>query len=321
MKVLLTGAFGNLGIIVLQRLLDQGHTVTCLDVNNPKNARFAATVRGDFAIQWGDIRNQEMVNALVQGQEAIIHLAAIVPPLSEHNATLAEQVNVQGTETLVRAAETSALKPVFVFASSFAVYGEGQDKTTIRTAEDPKIASEIDVHYSLHKIACEELITSSSANWVILRIGAMIDSRLRHSSRKQQKMAFDIASDTRVDFIHPINASIAFVNAIKTPEALSKVLLLSGGASCHITYLQLMNATTEAMGITLTDSCFGNVRTYFDWMDGTEAERILAYQKISFADFCQECRDRFKWIRFFVKPFSPLIIKCFPLYIKWLNRK
>jgi UDP-glucose 4-epimerase len=41
MRLLLTGAFGNIGSITLVELLKRGHQVRCFDVNTPANRRHA----------------------------------------------------------------------------------------------------------------------------------------------------------------------------------------------------------------------------------------------------------------------------------------
>jgi len=314
MKVLLTGAFGNLGSIVLEKLLQAGHDVTCFDVNNKVNSEVAANIPGNYVTHWGDIRDSNTVIKLVEDQDAIIHLAAIIAPFSENNPELSYEVNVKGTETLLRAAEQSDKKPVFVFSSSCSVYGFTQDKEPPRTIDEPLCKTD---GYSGHKIECEKMIQESSANWVITRIGGMVDSRMRHSDKQQMKLAFSISANNRIEFIHPKDAATAFINAISEPKALSKVLLLGGGSACQVTHYDLVNVMTSAMGITLPTSHFGKEQLYSDWADTDEAQAILDFQHHSFADFEQECQDKFKWIRWIAKPFSPLVVRLMPLYIKY----
>ncbi|MBS2080471.1 GDP-mannose 4,6-dehydratase, partial [Mycobacterium tuberculosis] len=54
---------------------------------------------------------------------AVVHLAAIVSPPSYRNPALARRVNVGGTENLLAACATLPRPPLFLMASSAAVYG------------------------------------------------------------------------------------------------------------------------------------------------------------------------------------------------------
>jgi nucleoside-diphosphate-sugar epimerase len=51
MKVLLTGAFGNIGASALLELVKRGHAVRCFDVNTPANRRVAKKARRQLARQ------------------------------------------------------------------------------------------------------------------------------------------------------------------------------------------------------------------------------------------------------------------------------
>ena len=51
MKVLLTGAFGNIGVSTIHELLKQGHQVRCFDVDTPVNRKTAKKVTGQPGIR------------------------------------------------------------------------------------------------------------------------------------------------------------------------------------------------------------------------------------------------------------------------------
>ena len=54
----------------------------------------------------GDLTNAEEVEAAIQGVDAVIHLAALMPPGSEKNRPVTFAVNVEGTTRLAEDAET-----------------------------------------------------------------------------------------------------------------------------------------------------------------------------------------------------------------------
>lgn len=137
MKVLLTGAFGNLGCLILKQLLEHGHSVTCFDIKSKVNVKQAKPFLNKVTIHWGDIRDEQTLKAAVKSQGAIIHLAAVIAPFSELNPKFAFDVNVGGTQKLIKVANQQQHKPLIVFASSISVLGNTQQLTPPRKAGDP----------------------------------------------------------------------------------------------------------------------------------------------------------------------------------------
>ena len=72
MKVLLTGAFGNVGLSTLKELLDKEYEVRVFEVYNRKNRKLARKFKNRVEIIWGDLRNKEDVNKAIQNQELVI---------------------------------------------------------------------------------------------------------------------------------------------------------------------------------------------------------------------------------------------------------
>ena len=103
MRVLLTGAFGNIGVKTLAELIAQGHKVRCFDTPTKANERVARGFANQIDVRWGDIRRTDDVAAAVAGQDVVIHLAFVIPRLSvtgvnsEDRPDWAREVNVGGT--------------------------------------------------------------------------------------------------------------------------------------------------------------------------------------------------------------------------------
>ncbi len=136
MKVLLTGSFGNIGSNTIKELLKQGHKVTCFDVRNKKTLKVWRRFADRVNVIWGDIRNREDIADAVKGQDAVLHLAAIIPPLSERESGLAEEVNIRGTRNLIEAMKELNHPPRLVFTSSYAVFGKKFDQPPPRSVAD-----------------------------------------------------------------------------------------------------------------------------------------------------------------------------------------
>ena len=57
MKVLLTGAFGNIGESTLLALLEKNYDIRCFDLQTERNEKVAKRLgkKGNFEIIWGDV--------------------------------------------------------------------------------------------------------------------------------------------------------------------------------------------------------------------------------------------------------------------------
>ena len=126
-KVLLTGAFGNVGCNTLTELCSQGFDVTAFDVKSKRNTRVAKRMarKVPFKTCWGDLRSAKTVQTALRRSEpdAILHLAAVIAPTAYLFPRIAYDVNVGGTNTLVSMSRELPKPPHFVFASSYSVHG------------------------------------------------------------------------------------------------------------------------------------------------------------------------------------------------------
>src|SRR5258708_24559720 len=83
MRILLTGAFGNIGMSTLQELLRQGHQVRCFVPRHKANERTARRFAGKIELIQGDIRRPAHLSAARPEPHVIIHLAYMIPPRSD----------------------------------------------------------------------------------------------------------------------------------------------------------------------------------------------------------------------------------------------
>ena len=127
-KVLVTGGAGFIGSHLVDRLLKEGIEVVVLDNlqgGRLKNIR-QHLGKKNLCFVRGDIRNYRLVRKLVKDVDAIIHQAARVSvPESIEDPVLTNDVNVNGTLNLLKAAVESDVKR-FVYASSCVVYGDAE---------------------------------------------------------------------------------------------------------------------------------------------------------------------------------------------------
>lgn len=310
MRVLLTGPFGTIGTRVLNELLTRGHSVTCFDLDTPTNRKIAKRFSERINMVWGDITNAASVNAAVANQQAVIHLAAIIPMLSETNPALAEKVNVQGTQLVIDAIAAQPQPPLLVFPSSISVHGFSNTRTPPCRIDTPLDARD---HYAGHKIECEKRLRASTIPWVILRIGACVDA-LNQKAGDQEAMLrhmFTLDVDTRIEYLHPQDAALAMANAIDNAAAVTgKTLFLGSGKSSQTSWLEFVNIMPRVMGIgDLPASAFGHDPYYTDWMDTAESQLLLNFQQYGLDAYKQELVHKWRFLRFLIWPFRSLVRK------------
>jgi D-erythronate 2-dehydrogenase len=164
MKVLVTGANGFVGQVLVERLLSEGlngHAITSLTL-----------VDIDFEARLSDARvlsiKGNMTEPLViekmfsNKPQAVFHLASMPGGAAEKNYELGRQINLDATIALLDACRALPLPPLFVFASTVAVYGESLPAVvTDQTLPAPVIS------YGAHKLISEYLIADATRKgWV-----------------------------------------------------------------------------------------------------------------------------------------------------------
>ena len=282
MKILLTGAFGNIGFSTLQELLKQGHTVRSFDLKNKQTEKKARQVAGKTEIIWGDIRDAQHVASLVVDQDVIVHLAAILPPEVDERLEEAAAVNVEGTRSLLQAAKQQPQPPKFLFSSSLDVFGFTQDQPPPRKVTDPVVATDA---YTTHKLEDEAMITTSGLVWSIYRFADVPPL----AARKPHPIMYRIPLDTRFDMLHTTDAGLAIANGLAHDEIWGRVWLIGGGPRCQVYYRDYLERMMDAMGIgKLPEAAFGRDPYCTDWLDSEESEQLLHYQRHSFDEIVNE---------------------------------
>ncbi len=128
MKVLVTGAAGYIGSVLVRQLLNKGYSVVGFDcLKFGGDSLYEVMLHPSFEFIQGDIRNKEEVKHAMEGIDAIAHLAAIVgDPACKKYSDEAMQTNWEGSVALFEAAEEAGVKR-FVFASTCSNYGKMPD--------------------------------------------------------------------------------------------------------------------------------------------------------------------------------------------------
>lgn len=307
MRALVTGAFGRLGLEGIERLLEEGHSVTAFDVPSRRNRKAARRFEDQVRIIWGDIRSGADVAAAVLGCDAIIHNAGVLAPASELHPDLAYAVNVGGTKNMIDAMRRMEAPPVIVFASSLAVCGPRVPGGPPLTGDLPAVPTD---NYSSNKAMCEQLLRESGLPYVIFRIGVSVGVRAAAGDLSPDvfRVLFSINPDTRLEWVHPEDVALAQARATECRGALGKTLMIGGGASCRLTFREFYGAVFEATGVgRFPLEAYGSSAYYCDWLDTDESQSLLNYQRISFDEFIARLRKASRFTRPLAQMFAPLI--------------
>ncbi len=149
-KILVTGGAGYKGAVLVPKLLRAGYEVTVLDWY----------LYGDVLDRHprlrqvkGDIRNQALLNRLLPGTGAVIHLACISnDPSVELDRRLSQKINYDAFRPLVRQCKQHGVER-FIFASSSSVYGLSDKKNV--TEDHPHVPL---TDYNRYKSMCESVL-------------------------------------------------------------------------------------------------------------------------------------------------------------------
>jgi UDP-glucose 4-epimerase len=299
MKVLLTGPFGNIGTTTLENLLQQGHQVRCFDYKTSENEEKANRYEGRIETIWGDVRKPEDLAAAVRDRDVVIHLAFIIPITSEVDPERSQQVNVEGTRNLLNAIKKASPTPRVLFASSTTVFGPTQDQPPPRKASDPVNPT---LHYTRHKVECEQMVMESGLDWIILRFAAVTPVLFKFNPTM-----FYLSPDSRMEFAHFRDVGLAVANAVSCDEAWGKTLLIGGGPGSQMYYRDYIGRSMETVGVgRLPDDAFGTIPSSLDWIDTTESQRLLNYQQHSFEDWLAERAALLGYKRYMIRVLRPI---------------
>lgn len=239
--VLVTGGFGLVGSTTVKRLAACGRRVVATDLGTPNQRRAAQALPAGTQARWADLTDPAAVTRLIAevSPAAIVHLAAVIPPLIYRSAKLARKVNVDATAALVRAAERQPNPPRFIQASSNAVYGPRNPHRfhDVEHADTPPNPYDV---YGASKLKAEELVRSSGLEWVVLRLGGVFSVDLKAMPFSSDGVAFESAlpTDGRVHTIDVRDVAAAFATAT-TADVVGEILLVAGDDSHRLRQVQI----------------------------------------------------------------------------------
>jgi nucleoside-diphosphate-sugar epimerase len=151
MRVLVTGAEGYVGAVLVPQLIADGHEVTGLDIGLFDGCDFGGMAPVAIPALRIDVRDVDEQH--LEGIDAVVHLAALSnDPLGDLNPSLTLDINHRASVRLAAVAKRAGVHR-FVFSSSCSLYGSAGDAPLDESAAfnpitpygESKILSEQDI--------------------------------------------------------------------------------------------------------------------------------------------------------------------------------
>lgn len=319
MKLLITGAFGNVGKAVIKEAYKRSHEIIVFEVDNRKTRKAAGKYRNKLRNTiFGDIRNSDDVKKAVQNCDAVIHLAAIIPPLSKRRRELTMDVNFGGTVNLVDIIKETKRNIPFVFTSSASVMGPTQQQDKLVNRNDPLVVTG---NYEESKIKCEAFLKENADNYLVFRLAGVLpnfSARAFMGSFSLLEELFDMHPDMRLEMIMAEDVATALVIGAEklksgsTPK--NQAYILGGGEKngWQLRGKEFVSRLFGSLSLPLPDKKYftPDINTYhLDWYDTKEAQQEFSFQNHNIEGYFKSMKKSFRFFKLPIILFRKIIIK------------
>ena len=319
MKILITGAFGNIGIAVIKEAYKRNHEILVFEIDNEKTRKTARKYRNKVKdVVYGNIQDFEVVKKAVKESEAVIHLAAIIPPLSKKNRQLAMDVNLGGTINIVNAIKQIKRDIPFIFTSSASVMGPTQLQNRIVSRNDALVKTG---NYEESKIECEEFLRKNADNYLVFRLAGVLptfSARSFAGAFSLLEEIFDMHPDMRLEMVMAEDVATALVTGAEklqsdtTPR--NQAYILGGGKKngWQLRGGEFLSRLFGSLSLNVPDRKYftQDINTYhLDWYDTKESQQEFDYQNHSFDDYLNHIKKTFRIYRIPIRVFRKIILK------------
>ena len=219
MRILVTGAAGYLGSILVPALLGQGNEVIALDTYSRNDTALASLCANSyFDPVRGDARNEDLVKRLVAKADVIIPLAALVgAPACKQDPINATTTNLDAILMLLR---HMSRQQFLVYPTTNSGYGIGQ-KDILCTEQTPLNPISL---YGRTKVDAERAILDNGNGITLrlatvfgmaprMRIDLLVNDFTYRAVTDRALVVFE--GEAKRNYIHVRDVTKAFLHAIK----------------------------------------------------------------------------------------------------------
>ena len=319
MKILITGAFGYIGKAVIEESYKRRHEITVFEIENKKTRKDARKYRNKVQnMFFGDIRKFGDIKKAVRECDAVIHLAAIIPPTSKKQRELTMDVNYGGTVNLINAIKDTKRTVPFVFTSSASVMGPTQLQDRLVDRNDPLV---ITGNYEESKIKCEDFLKENADNYLIFRLAGVLPAFSALSFMSALPLLeeiFDMHPDMRLEMIMAADVATALVAGVEKLESgatqKNQAYILGGGEKngWQLTGAEFLSRLFGSLSLPMSDQKYftQDIKSYhLDWYDTIEAQQEFNYQNGTFDDYLKRIKKTFRIYKLPIILFRKIIIK------------
>jgi len=306
MRILLTGAFGNVGLSTLAELVARGYFVRVFELDTPKNRKLADLYKGQIEIMWGDLRNLENVTNAVQNMDVILHVGAIIPPLADKFPVLARAVNVDGTKNILQAMKLQEIPPKIIYTSSISVYGDRRANPFIKV-DDPLHPSHHDI-YGQQKLEAETLVRASQFSWCVFRLTYITSM----DKLQLDPLMYEMPLETCIEICDTKDVGLALVNAAESEDVWGEILNIAGGSECRTTFGDYLVKMMDLFGLggnSLPADAFSKTEFHCGFMDTEKSQDLLHFQRQTLEKYYEEVKKKAAPTRWLAKLFRPIVSK------------
>jgi UDP-glucose 4-epimerase len=252
MRAFITGGAGFIGSHLADALIARGDSVTILDNMSTGSLKNISHLEGKITIHEGDIRDQTLVEKLVNESDIVFHMAAAlgVKNIMEHTIESIDR-NFNGSEVVLNAA--TKFDKRLIIASTSEIYGknpnqplhEESDRVVgapqkIRWTYSDAKALEEAVAHTLHKTHGLKVTTVRFFNTVGPRqtgqYGMVVPRFIKAALKNEDIIIYDDGSQSRV-FCHVEDAVRAVLTLADTDSTIGDYFNVGGTGETTINEL------------------------------------------------------------------------------------
>lgn len=224
-RVLVTGGAGYLGSVLCEHLLAAGYQLTVVDnLMYGQHSLFHFCANPDFEFEYGDVRDESLMQRLIGKADILIPLAAIVgAPACDRDPSLTQAVNLEAVKLLNRIRSDNQL---VVYPTTNSGYGT-QSGEVYCTEETPLEPISL---YGRTKVEAEaELL--ASANTITLRLATVfgmsprmrLDLLVNHFTYAAVNDGYLVLfeKEFKRNYIHIRDVADCFVHAIQNADRMT----------------------------------------------------------------------------------------------------
>ena len=255
-EVLVTGGAGYVGAVLVPKLLDAGYRVKVLDLYL-YGEDVLDSVKGHPNLEQvkGDIRDRALLERVIPGCDAVIHLACISnDPSFELDPALGKSINYDAFFDLVDVSKFHGVHR-FVYASSSSVYGIKDDENVTENLPLRPLTD-----YSKYKAMCEDVLLAKKEPGFIplilrpatvcgysprLRLDLTVNILTNHAVNNRKITVF--GGDQKRPNIHIDDVTDLYVRALEWPDEAIDCNIFNAGYQNH-TVMETAHIVRQGVG-------------------------------------------------------------------------